>query len=116
VSTVPGSTTQLLLRHHRILRVRARHDAVRHPLALLRGRDTVPRRFDDTRPFRAGSKRQRELIEAGAVIDVDEIHADRFEPYEHLTGARLRCRHVDVLESFRAACLYNANRFHNDEF
>ena len=100
-----GQQDQLLLRHHRVLRVRPGYHAVRHAVALLRGRHGVAHRLHHSRPFRAGDERQWELIESCAVIDVNEIDADGFEPHEHLTGARPRRVDVDVLESFRTAGL-----------
>jgi hypothetical protein len=60
-------------------------------------------RRDDARAFAAEPARQRERIEARAVIDVDEVHADRAVRNTRLTFAGRRDLDLAVLQNFGAA-------------
>ena len=81
---------QLARGHDRILGVRAERagpgDAIAGPhLAHL-----LARRHHGARAFLAERRRQRDLVEAGALVDVDEVDAARLEPDERFTSARMR--------------------------
>ncbi len=52
----------------------------------------------------------RGFVDAGAVVDVDEIDADRGVTDAHLPGAGLGQRHLDPLHDFRSAVLLDPDR------
>ena len=67
--------------------------------------------------FVAGDERQpRRLVEAGAVIDVDEIQADGMLADVHLAGSRRGHIHGLVNQGFRAPYLVHAHGLGHRQF
>jgi hypothetical protein len=60
----------------------------------------------------AVDERERALVEPGAEVDVDEIHAGGALPHQRFTGARRRDGDVGELENFGTADVVDSDRFH----
>ena len=71
--------------------------------------DALADLLDDACTFRARNEGQRHLVEAGAVIGVDEVHAHRCLPHEHLAGTGRARGKVFHGENFGPAGLMHAN-------
>src|SRR5208337_4984728 len=65
---------------------------------------------DLARALGARRERQRRRIEAGALINIDEVDADRVLPEPDLALARLRQLDLLELHDLLSACLMNANQ------
>ena len=50
--------------------------------------DARPQRLDDARPLHPRGEGQRQRVETGAVVDVDEVDADRLEAHPRLARTR----------------------------
>jgi hypothetical protein len=68
-------------------------------------RHAVAHRFDDTGAFHAQAQRQRVLVQAGALVDVDEVQADGVVADADLARAGLAHGQVDELHLLGAAVL-----------
>src|SRR3970040_2819975 len=69
---------------------------------------------DHARAFHAKGKRRLQRVEPGALIDVDEVDADRSDLAARF--ARLRFRHRDIFngQDFSAAVIENSYCFHRN--
>jgi len=64
------------MRYHRVFRVSPVSHRVGNPLATVSLPDLIPNLLDNTRSFHSGNKGQGDFVEAGPVINIDEINAD----------------------------------------
>ena len=88
--------------------------AITYPLADLNAGDAVAQRIHHAGGFRAQAGRQRQRIKAGAMIGVDEVHADGSVLDPDLARARRRQIVIHILQNFSAAGLFEANGFDHD--
>jgi len=76
--------------------------------------DIRTNRFDDS--TRVGSRRIRQIrlprISPGANVRIDRIDARCFHTHQHLSGIRLRIRHVFNFQDFRTTKLAHSYGFH----
>src|SRR5262249_35925892 len=93
-----------------LLRITADGARVGTPVADLEVGHPGPDGDDLAGPLRSRHERQRHLVEAGALIDVDEIDADGVLLEPHLAGTRCGHLHAFPLHHLRAACLVDADR------
>src|SRR3569623_134097 len=96
--------------------IRAHRAGVGHSVARMKVGDALPDRRDDTRALDSRRERKVDLVEADAVVDVDEIEPDRFVPHPDLSGPRLADRPLLELENLRSANLANDTRSAHDIF
>ena len=90
------------------------------PLTTLRHDAIADREFGDAAsdlPHDAGRLgarrvRSRHRVGAGALIDLDEVDADRFDVDQQLARARRRRRDVVDRENLRPTSFVNSNRAH----
>jgi hypothetical protein len=73
-------------------------------------RDALAHRFDDAGAFHAQLQRHRQLVQAGALVDVDEVQADGLVADADLAGAGLADLDVDDLHLLGAAMLVGSGR------
>ncbi len=73
--------------------------------------DAVADGFDDARRLAADAARQRDLVDAAAMVRVDVVEADRFVAHADLAGAGRREIHVLPLHDFRSTLFVNPDRF-----
>ena len=71
--------------------------------------DIRPHSVDHTGRFQADPGRQGQRVKAGAMIGVDEIHADGCVPNAYFPGARIRQVDLNHLKNRRVPELGNAN-------
>ena len=67
-------------------------------------------RFDHARAFHAERERQRVRVQPAAVIDVDEVEADRGVAHQHLARAGGADLDLFPVHFLGAACFMNSNR------
>ena len=80
-------------------------------IARLDVRDALAHGFDDAGCFAAQTARQRQRIEAGAVVGVDEVHADGGVADAGLTFAGLADRNLLPLQDLGATGLVQTDGF-----
>jgi hypothetical protein len=93
-----GSLHHVPRRHHARLAVAAgRVAGVGGAVAGLQVRDALAHRLDDAGAFHAQRQRQRAGVQAGALVDVDEVQAAGVVADADLARAGLAHRQVDQL-------------------
>jgi hypothetical protein len=98
-----GQPHHVLRRHHTLLAVAARRVAgVGGAVAGLEVRDTLAHGLDDAGTFHAQRERQRVLVQARALVDVDVVQPRGVVADADLARARLAHRQVDELQLFGA--------------
>ena len=101
-----GQLAHALGRHHAQLAIAAgRLAGVGGAVAGLQVRDARAHGLDDAGRFHAQRRGHLQRVQAGAVVDVDEVQADRLVADADFAGARLAHLHVDDLQLFRTAGL-----------
>src|ERR1039458_10040462 len=94
---------------------------VRHALPYAQAAHTAPQRDDDPGGLAPGYFRQRSRIQAAAVIDIDEVNADRRMAQLHFATRRRRELMALPLEHLGTAVLVEdygvgGNRFHSARY
>src|SRR5690606_23787230 len=83
--------------------------AIEHAVALLEPLDTRAYRGDDARALPARHEGQRHLVEAGALVDVDEVEPDGLVADHHLAWPRRERRALLELQDLGTAGLVDEN-------
>src|SRR6185369_13768908 len=96
-------------RHDALLAVRARQSGVGDPVARLQVGDALPDRFDDACAFVARDLRELHRIEPRALVDVDEVDADRGVADARLPLAGIADLDILVLHDFGTTLLVEAD-------
>ena len=94
------------------LRVRAGDAAVRDAIARSHVAHVVADRRDRARRLEPERPRNGVRVEAGAEVDVDEVHAGGRDLHQRLAACQCRVGDVLVPQHFGAARLMNADRLH----
>ena len=68
-------------------------------------RHTCTHSFHHARGFHAQAMRQSQRVQAGAVVNIDEVQAHGFVADANFTCARFTHRHIDEVQFFGAAHL-----------
>ena len=108
----PGDLDKPPGRDQRVFRVGADSTAVRYRVPRSRLGHTLSDFLDRAGRLVAGRERQRHGVEPHPLVDVDEVHPDRFQPDERMAFRGLGTG--DFLQGHRigAAELVNTDRFH----
>jgi hypothetical protein len=106
----PRQLHQDLRRHHAGFRIGSRRTACEgHAISHLHLGHPGADLFHLARPFHPDARRQGQRIEAGAVIDVEEVESGRMKPHPGLAGARPGQRDVRPFHRLGAAGLADLN-------
>ena len=70
-------------------------------------------RFDGAGAFHAQHRGQRNLVQSGALIGIDKIHAGGGELHQHLAGRGLGLGKIGVAQGAGVAGLFDENGFHD---
>src|SRR5207237_8736450 len=82
------------------------------PVAAAPCPDAVGYGLDDPGSLLPGSQWQGKLVEAAALVDVDEVHARRLDPDQRLSAAGNGSGHLDQLHHFRSADRFDPDGSH----
>src|SRR5215218_4256903 len=93
--------------------IRAPQTGRGYPIPRSDGRDVFAHRNDPPGTFPAGSKGQRRPIEAGALVNLDEVESDCLQPDHRLSRFRCRVRHVLQPENLWPASLMDPDGLHS---
>jgi len=105
-----GQPAHGLRRHHAHLAIAARrHAGVGHTVAHGQVRHAGAHGLDHARALHADAGRHLQRVQAGAVVDVDEVQPDGAVAYAHLPGAGLAHVHLGQFQYFGAAVLADLN-------
>ena len=85
-------------------------ERVRDAVADLDLTDARPDGFDDARSLAAEHSGQRDRIQAGALVGIDEVQPDRGVPDPHLAGTGIGDLDGVPAQNFRPAVRMNSNR------
>ncbi len=107
-----GNLHQKVRRHRGVFGVAATRHGPGDVIASSQSTDTFAESFDGTRAFHAQHGGERNLVKAGALIDVDKIHARRGELHQYLAGGGFGLRQIAVTEDAGVAVLFDENSFH----
>ncbi len=116
VVTPGGSTHEPVRRHGDFFRVAAEDAGPRHLVADLHAGHAGANCDDRACAFLPESTRERYLVEAAALIRVDEVEAGGLDLDDGFARLRDGIGHVFVLEHFRTADLMDANSFHGADY
>ena len=98
-----GQLAHVLRRHHTQLAVAAgRLGGVGHAVAHFQVAHACAHGLHHAGGFHTQLQRQRQLVKAGALVDVDKVQADGMVAYAHLALTRLAHLHLDQLHLFGA--------------
>ena len=101
-------------REEHVLGVGAEHVRPRDPVSLAEEGHARPHGGHDARALHARDERQRVRVEAGAVVDVDEVDAGRLHPDHDLPGSGRRDGHVGETQHVGPAKALDSNRLHGN--
>ena len=79
------------------------------PVTGLEGGDAVADGLHHAGGFRAQARRQRQGVEPGAVIGVNEVHTDGGVLHPHFAGRGRRQLHIHILQHIAAAGLFKTD-------
>jgi hypothetical protein len=103
---------ELARRHCRKLRITTETTNIRHAFPKSDSRDIRADGDNHARRFLTVDERQRRGIAAFAEIDIDEVHARRFDLHQRFVRFGFGNGHVDKREHFRPADLRYLDGFH----
>jgi hypothetical protein len=107
-----GQLADALRRHDAHLAVRTgRMAGIGRAVANLEMRDTLAHRLDDARAFHAQRQGHRQLVQAGTLVDVDEVQADGLVADADLARPGLADLDLHQFHFLGAAMLADADGF-----
>ncbi len=108
-----GHLHQEMRGNGRVFGITAARHGPRDRIAHTQPGDAFAQRFHDARALHAEHERQRNFVQPGALIRVNEVHAGGRHLHQRLAGRRHGLGEVGIPQDVGAAVLFDKNCFHD---